>query len=512
MWRTGAGAGAYGPGMTPPPADLGRRRLLAGAAGAVGAVALGALPAVGGPGAPRVVVVGAGLAGLSCADLLHRRGIRATVYEAHPHRVGGRCWSSYGWADGQVAEHGGEFIDTRHRHMQHLVRRFGLRLEDLYTTGAGGHGRLWLDGGLWLPRDLEADHQVFRRRIRRLRDRIGPYTWPDASRAAKAIDEMTALEVVDTYMPGGSNGLAGRRQQAFLASFLGLDLDRLGGLAVVDNLDLAPGADERYHVAGGNQQIVQGLVDALPRGTIHRDAPLRRLLRRGDGTYAMRFGGIREEVVADQVVLCLPFTTLREVDLDGAGLSRHKRRSIEQLGMGTNAKVILQLAHRPQHYQNWTGYLRSDRPTFDTWESSAAQRGTTSVLTVYLGGRSGAAGLPADAVHEPTPGPVVERVVEALTRQGRTHLHGLCEGVQQRSRIDHWARDRWTRGSYAAFLPGQYTRYAGFVGLPEDGIHFAGEHTAPLVDQGYLEGAVLTGVRAAREVLHAVGQRSGVTG
>ncbi len=505
MWGDSGRAGAYRPGMTAPGTDIGRRRLLAGAVGGVGALALDALPAVAGGRGPRVVVVGAGLAGLACADLLHRRGVRAEVYEARADRVGGRCWTSYGWADGQVAEHGGEFIDTRHRHMRHLVRRFGLRLEDLYTTGAGGHGRLWLDGGLHLPGELESDQEVFRRRIRRLRDRIGPYIWPDAGPAAKAIDEMTARDVVDRYMPGGSNGLAGRRQQAYLASFLGLDLDRLGGLAVVDCIDLAPGADERYHVQGGNEQVVHGLLDALPRGSVTRDAPLRRLRRRGDGTYALRLGGVRGEVVADQVVLCLPFTALREVDLDAAGLSRHKLRSIRQLGMGTNAKVILQLAHRPQQYQNWTGYLRSDHPTFDTWESSAAQRGTSSVLTVYYGGRSGAAGRRLGAVHGPTPRRVVERVVDTLTRHGETHLSGLRGDVLHRSRADHWARDRWTHGSYAAFLPGQYTRYAGFVGRPEGGVHFAGEHTAPLVDQGYLEGAVLTGLRAAREVLRSVG-------
>jgi monoamine oxidase len=61
--------------------------------------------------------------------------------------------------------------------------------------------------------------------------------------------------------------------------------------------------------------------------------------------------------------------------------------------------------------------------------------------------------------------------------------------------------DPWTLGSYAAILPGQYTRFVGFVGKPEGNLHLAGEHTAPLADQGYLDGAVRTGRRAAREIL-----------
>ncbi len=448
------------------------------------------------------MVVGAGLAGLACADVLYRGGARVSLHEAQD-RVGGRCWSSYGWRDGQVAEHGGEFIDTRHAYMHALVRRFGLRLEDTYTTGAGGRGRLWLDGGLRQPRDLTDDARVFAHRVRRLARRIGAYTWPDATPAARAVDEMSARDVVDRFMPGGSDGLAGRRYGAYLASFLGLDLDRLGGLATVDNIDLARGADERYHVAGGNELVVRGLVEALPRRALLRDSPLRRLRRRSDGRYGLRFGGTPHEVVADRVVLCLPFTTLRDVDLDDAGLSRHKRRCIDELGMGTNAKVIVQLARRPQLYGNWDGYLRSDQPTFDSWESSAAERGTAGLITVYYGGRSGARGLPGGIDHGAAPPPLVDRVVHTLARGGRTRLPGLPHDVLGRAHLDHWTRDPWVRGSFAAFLPGQYTRFAGFAGRPERGVHFAGEHTAALDDQGYLNGAVRTGVRAAQEVLQS---------
>jgi len=59
--------------------------------------------------------------------------------------------------------------------------------------------------------------------------------------------------------------------------------------------------------------------------------------------------------------------------------------------------------------------------------------------------------------------------------------------------------DPWARGSYAAYAPGQYTRYYGYVGKPEGAIHFAGEHTA-LANQGFLEGAVASGERAAEEI------------
>jgi monoamine oxidase len=125
-------------------------------------------------------------------------------------------------------------------------------------------------------------------------------------------------------------------------------------------------------------------------------------------------------------------------------------------------------------------------------------------VTAYFGGRSGSTGLPRRLRHGSAPPAVADQVIRWIGRGGRNGLPGLRAGYLGRAQIDHWSHDPWTRGSYAAFLPGQYTRYAGFVGKPEGNLHFAGEHTSPLTNQGYLEGAVRTGRRAARQVLAAV--------
>lgn len=484
---------------------LSRRELIAGAGLAAGAAAVGARPTVAGAAAqPNVVIVGAGLAGLACADALHRNGIRAEIYEARAARIGGRCWSSTGWQHGQVAEHGGEFIDTRHTAMRGLARRFGLKLDDTWDI-PGGADRLWLRGA---RRHLDApDDEIatFRRRLRRLARDVGPYSYRNHTRLAREIDEMTALDMVEHYLPGGHRSVAGQAVHQFLASYLGLDLADLSGLAVIDNyVGHTAGADERYHVRGGNDQIVHALADTLPPHAITMGAALRSLHRRADGRAVMRFDHSTRPVVADHVVLALPFSTLRDVELDGARLSRHKRRCIAELGMGSNAKVILQFARRPQKYGHWSGYLASSGPYFDVWESSAGQPGVSGLLTMYFGGRSGADGLPVRAPHARAPHDVVDDVIRWIARGGRNGLPGLRAGYLGRARVDHWTRDQWTRGSYAAYLPGQYTRYAGFAGVPEGNVHFAGEHTSPLTNQGYLEGAVRTGRRAAREVLAAI--------
>jgi monoamine oxidase len=79
---------------------------------------------------PDIGIVGAGIAGLACADTLASAGVSATLYDANT-RTGGRCWSLRGFFPGQVAERGGEFIDNLHKTMLQYAQRFDLALEDV---------------------------------------------------------------------------------------------------------------------------------------------------------------------------------------------------------------------------------------------------------------------------------------------------------------------------------------------------------------------------------------------
>ena len=116
-----------------------------------------------------VGIVGAGLAGLACADALADGGVVATVYDAAS-RTGGRCWSLRGFFPGQVAERGGEFIDTPHKTLLRYARRFSLALEDV-TKKAGE--TVYYFGGAHVPEAVVVDEfrefvSVMRADLRRL--------------------------------------------------------------------------------------------------------------------------------------------------------------------------------------------------------------------------------------------------------------------------------------------------------------------------------------------------------
>ncbi|MFN8151489.1 MAG: NAD(P)/FAD-dependent oxidoreductase [Solirubrobacterales bacterium] len=463
----------------------------------------GSTGSTGGGDGPRVAIVGAGLAGLACAERLVQAGVEPVVFEANPDRIGGRCWSSRGWADEQVAEHGGEFIDSRHARIMALADRLGLTLDDLYAKPLRGASRIWINGRRRSFSSLRPGQAEVVAALRRDSRRVGSYAAANPTPAAKAMDETTVAEWLDENVEGGSGSVIGQVVWSQMASEFGLDATELSALNLLYEYIEAPStADERFHVRGGNDQLVDGLAGMLPDGTVRMDSPLESVVAKGDAGYAVGIGGAGEETY-DRVVLALPFTRLRQVDLERSGLSAKKRACIDELGMGTNAKVIVQTERRPIDYGGWNGYMTSDDPFFQSWESSLGQPGRAGLMTCYLGGVSGGADLAASEPHAVASAELASSTLADFERAG---LQPIASEQLGDAWCDHWSVDPFTLGSYAAFLPGQYTRYYGFAGIPEGGIHFAGEHTETTF-QGYLEGAVRSGERAAAEVAKAVGAR-----
>lgn len=492
-----------------------RRRLLQ-AGGAVAAAALlpplgaGVWPSRRARGDPRIVVVGAGLAGLSCAYKLAQHELASDVYEARD-RVGGRCWTARGFAAGQVAEHGGEFVDTRHHQLRRLIATLGLELDDLfaaYDAEAPTSGLLVLDGDVRAPGLVYEDIDLVIRQLARVAARIGPYRWGQAGPQARAFDRVTMRAWLDRHVPGGSGSLLGRAMDVGLTGFWGIDPDDTSAITLLDTyITPYPGgaADERYHVRGGNDQVPTLLFERLADGSVHLEAPLRAVVERADGSFALTFDGIAGDVVADVLVLTLPFTALREVDLTRVDLSRRRRRSIDELGMGTNAKVLVPFDRRLTELTTprgrpWNGYFLTDEPQGDSWDSSLGQPGPAGLLTIYTGGTRGAS-YPATVPHGPAPASVVDEALGFLD----AWMPGSAGAYAGGAWLDAWVDDPWVRGSYAAFLPGQWTSFSGYLGRASGNVHFAGEHTSTY-SQGYLNGGVESGLRAAREVLRSAGR------
>ena len=446
---------------------------------------------------PRIVVVGAGLAGLNAASLLGAAGYPVRVFDAAS-RTGGRVRTDRdAFSTGLVTELGGEFIDGRHADLLALAARFELPLidtqaasEDALATSwffGGRHRseaeviaafadlapRIALDAASVSPRiryDLHTPHDVAfdRMSLSQYLDRIGASGW-----------FRTLLDVAFATEFG-----LGPDEQTCL-SFLGMiDTDTSAGFSVFGD------SDERYKLVGGNSQIVDRL--AAPLGaSLELDHRLVRVARHGDA-YRLDFardGAATRAVDADIVLLTLPFSLLRQVDL-GDLMPADKQACIDGLGYGTNAKVMVGTTHRVWRTRGRSGDLFTDLPMQTGWDASRLRAGDAGALTFYLGGRPGVDCGAGDAAAQ----------ASRLTAAGEAVFDGLGAALTGRTVRTHWPSEPFALGSYACWRPGQQTTLVGLEGQSIDRIHFAGEHCSEQF-QGYMNGAAESGRIAATRIL-----------
>ncbi len=487
-------------------AGLSRREFLRASAG-LGALAIGAgvfkawSPMKNAATAPRIVVVGAGLAGLTCAYRLKQAGYSATIYEAAD-RVGGRCWTRRGdFADGQIAEHGGELIDQGQTGIRHLAQELGLDLDNLLRAEKNGTEPFYyFDGAPYTYAQAVDDlNGIYQKLHRDLIDAGYPTLHSSYTQRGWELDHMSIIDWINESVPGGITSKLGQLLDVAYNIEYGaesniqsaLNLIYLLGYSGQGQLNIFGRSNEKYHVRGGNDQIATRLAAALP-GQINFGTALTAIKQNSNGSYTLTFkvGNSTQTVSADKVVMAIPFSILRSsVDYSKANFKPLKQTAIENLGMGTNSKLHLQFTDRHWEDLGSNGETYADTGYQNTWEVTRAQAGASGILVDYTGGTIGA------SFNSGTP---TSRAQQFLS-QIEPVLPGLSAKWNGRVTLDYWTGYQWTKGSYSYWKVGQYTGFSGVERETEGNCFFAGEHTS-IDDQGYLDGAVDSGQDAANNL------------
>lgn len=189
---------------------------------------------------PKVGIVGAGLAGLAAAHTLRKAGLHATVIEGST-RIGGRCWSERGtFADGQVAERGGEFVDSVHEELIALVRELHLELDDvLEATPAGTDAYTLFDGTRYTVAEATHDYEALFPVVQQQAKALGDaYGYVGSNRAARSLDAISMAQWIDKYVPGGRTSRFGRLLANAFAEEFAVEVGQLSAINLV--LALAP--------------------------------------------------------------------------------------------------------------------------------------------------------------------------------------------------------------------------------------------------------------------------------
>ncbi|MGH3355885.1 MAG: flavin monoamine oxidase family protein [Nocardioidaceae bacterium] len=480
------------------PDGLSRRGLLgAGAAAGAGALlSAGPAAATGRGGRADVVVVGAGLSGLTAAHRLRAAGHSVVVLEARD-RVGGRTLN-HDLGDGRVVEKGGQFVGPTQDHIARLAREVGV---GTFPTHIEGENVYYADGVRRtytgdLPPDPIAlpDALVTIERINRMSREV-PIDAPWEASQAEQWDGQTmetwlrsnnvlprTRELVDVLY----NSLLGGQSRD--ASLL-FSLFYIAGFGNEDNpgtidrgIATKGGAQEQRFV-GGSQLISIRLAERLD-GRVVLGAPVRRVTQDGSGVDVVSDGGTWR---AQRVVVAIPPPLAARIAWD-PGLPALHDQLFQRLPMGTLMKVEA-VYDEPFWRPGLSGMsVNLEGPMVTSFDNSPPE-GSPGVLMGFVGGHHW---------REVGRMPVAQR--------RRLVLRNFATAVGDRALapvdyLEHdWVRDTWSVGGPVSVAgPGTTIDLGAQIRRPVGRVHWAGTETSTYWN-GYMDGAVRSGERAAVEV------------
>jgi len=402
-------------------------------------------------------------------------------------RVGGRVHTvRNSFQHDQVAEAGGELIEGEHSAVRELARVFRLTLQPVLRRGFGtyfalsrhGRGQLTSQSRVW-----KTFERVFARAI-------DEYRRAEFS-SDSPITRAWARQSLEAALRAAPTDARTRAMAAALRGFFLAEPDELSVLMVLDQLrsNGDPSRQGLTRIQGGNDRLAAALAKSVGNVISLRHEAMAIRQSAQDVRVTIEDGhGARDEALADFAIVTAPAPIVRRIRFDPP-LPDVQRQAIDSLLYGRATKTLLQFA-RP--FWRHPGRPRAFGTNLDVgavWDGSEHQRGPGAILVSLAGGASSAAAQ--NLLHSPD--------LAAFSEQLRW-LGGTARDRRViASECFVWEDDPWANGGYAVFTPGFDPAWRRWLAAPAGRVLFAGEHTS-LESQGYMNGAILSGQRAALEV------------
>lgn len=413
----------------------------------------------------RVIVIGAGAAGLMAALDLHDADIDVTVLEARD-RVGGRI-HTVRFPNGRWANAGAEWVNTDHYLVRELAAAYGLSLvPDSGLQASVVSGRL----ELLEPEGTEHLGEAIAALSNTLTDPEHP--WDDP--AARKLDQVSVSDWLDQQ---GFSDMVRASFEAFLRGEFMVEASQLS-LAMIAVQNRLEDNDTAYRFTHGTAVLPEAMAKTLGHERVRLGEPVERI----DHTTAnVTVTTDKGQYTADDVIITVPLPVLATIDIEPA-------IAIPSIGYGHGGKLMLpfkraawrDLADAAEHEDSEHIAELTHNAVFDAdfdfvYENAPHQSGPGHVLTAY--GTT----------------PVAAQQVEAAFR---TWIRNLGEPLAEPISA-WWSQEKESRCTYSAFAPGQLDALYQ-IRQPYGRIHFAGEHTE--VVNGFVESALRSGRRVAKRL------------
>jgi monoamine oxidase len=482
---------------------ISRRQLLTAtlmATGTLTAVALHHETTIAKESIEPILIVGAGIAGLTAGYYLQQAGIPIRIVEAS-NRIGGRIRSQQqAVGTSKTIELGGEFIDSGHQTIQKLAQELGLEVVDLVASDTGLKSEIrWFDRHAVEAIKLVTAFMPLAKQMAQDAKAAGEVTYKTANAKAQKLDRLSISGYLQKYCP---DPLLRRFIEVAYNNEYGLPVEVQSALNLLlligkdpSKIEIYGSSDQRYYIKGGNQQITDRLAAKLAN-SIELNTSLESIRSTPNGRYrvSLRERGRSQEQVYERVILALPFSILRQINLD-VQLPKVKQVAIQELGYGTNTKLITGYRDRLWRTKYGSnGQVFSDLNLLsETWESARYASDKQGAIVNFTGGELGRK--------------LAKTQSNVAGHEFVTDLQKIFPGVKDsyldKSIITNWIDSPYSLGSYACYLVGQWTKFAGAEGERVQNLFFAGEHCS-LEAQGYMEGGCGTGAAVAKAILEDV--------